>query len=130
MLASLFVVHCFEDCFVLFFLQAEDGIRDKLVTGVQTCALPIWPTLATEVTHPLRGFSTNARCRVDRGERREHTMLKKLALALPLLLAATARGHRAEMFTSVLPKKDHVKMNVPSNSQALAAGDQSELYLA
>src|SRR5207244_8945806 len=24
-----------------FFLQAEDGIRDDLVTGVQTCALPI-----------------------------------------------------------------------------------------
>src|SRR3989441_9283534 len=26
-----------------FFFQAEDGIRDKLVTGVQTCALPIYP---------------------------------------------------------------------------------------
>src|SRR5438105_8242031 len=26
----------------LFFFQAEDGIRDPLVTGVQTCALPIW----------------------------------------------------------------------------------------
>src|SRR2546425_4458892 len=25
-----------------FFFQAEDGIRDKLVTGVQTCALTIW----------------------------------------------------------------------------------------
>src|SRR5207247_6774383 len=25
-----------------FFFQAEDGIRDPLVTGVQTCALPIW----------------------------------------------------------------------------------------
>src|SRR5437867_13289785 len=25
----------------LFFLQAEDGIRDRTVTGVQTCALPI-----------------------------------------------------------------------------------------
>ena len=24
-----------------FFFQAEDGIRDRLVTGVQTCALPI-----------------------------------------------------------------------------------------
>src|SRR5207247_5244794 len=24
------------------FFQAEDGIRDPLVTGVQTCALPIW----------------------------------------------------------------------------------------
>src|SRR2546423_3214961 len=27
---------------MFFFFQAEDGIRDKLVTGVQTCALPIW----------------------------------------------------------------------------------------
>src|SRR3989441_2659436 len=26
---------------LFFFFQAEDGIRDKLVTGVQTCALPI-----------------------------------------------------------------------------------------
>src|SRR5256886_10340957 len=26
---------------VVFFLQAEDGIRDLTVTGVQTCALPI-----------------------------------------------------------------------------------------
>src|SRR5256885_4362048 len=28
--------------FFLFFFQAEDGIRDYKVTGVQTCALPIW----------------------------------------------------------------------------------------
>src|SRR3989475_12686898 len=28
-------------CFCLFFFQAEDGIRDLTVTGVQTCALPI-----------------------------------------------------------------------------------------
>src|SRR5437879_6828378 len=27
---------------VYFFFQAEDGIRDTSVTGVQTCALPIW----------------------------------------------------------------------------------------
>src|SRR2546422_9310919 len=26
-----------------FFFQAEDGIRDVAVTGVQTCALPIYP---------------------------------------------------------------------------------------
>src|SRR5947209_18937644 len=30
---------CF--CFLFFFFQAEDGIRDIGVTGVQTCALPI-----------------------------------------------------------------------------------------
>src|SRR5436305_9268121 len=28
--------------FIFFFFQAEDGIRDADVTGVQTCALPIW----------------------------------------------------------------------------------------
>src|SRR5256884_1951131 len=27
---------------LFFFFQAEDGIRDVAVTGVQTCALPIW----------------------------------------------------------------------------------------
>src|SRR2546425_48169 len=30
-----------EAAVFFFFFQAEDGIRDKLVTGVQTCALPI-----------------------------------------------------------------------------------------
>mgnify|MGYP006982556498 CR=1 FL=1 len=31
------------ECLVCcFFFQAEDGIRDRLVTGVQTCALPIY----------------------------------------------------------------------------------------
>src|SRR5207245_6036793 len=34
---------CFAAYYVLFFFQAEDGIRDATVTGVQTCALPIWP---------------------------------------------------------------------------------------
>ena len=29
--------------FCVFFFQAEDGIRDIGVTGVQTCALPISP---------------------------------------------------------------------------------------
>src|SRR5205823_11433495 len=33
------------------FFQAEDGIRDKLVTGVQTCALPILPFLKTETSN-------------------------------------------------------------------------------
>src|SRR2546425_1213553 len=32
-----------------FFFQAEDGIRDKLVTGVQTCALPICYLTAQEL---------------------------------------------------------------------------------
>src|SRR5437660_6612917 len=32
---------CLDTLFFFFFFQAEDGIRDGHVTGVQTCALPI-----------------------------------------------------------------------------------------
>src|SRR2546425_9007601 len=39
---------------VFFFFQAEDGIRDKLVTGVQTCALPI----SAAVAAPAAGSET------------------------------------------------------------------------
>src|SRR5690606_40819865 len=35
----------------LFFFQAEDGIRDFHVTGVQTCALPISPDSVPRGTH-------------------------------------------------------------------------------
>ena len=37
----MFFVVVFFFYFFVFFFQAEDGIRDRLVTGVQTCALPI-----------------------------------------------------------------------------------------
>src|SRR5438105_9901266 len=38
-----------------FFFQAEDGIRDPLVTGVQTCALPIFQYIAGKISD-LRVF--------------------------------------------------------------------------
>src|SRR5256885_9234356 len=40
---------------VIFFFQAEDGIRDYKVTGVQTCALPIstaWQTRRLHERYP------------------------------------------------------------------------------
>src|SRR6266566_7209162 len=40
MLARIIIVMG-SDGFSTFFFQAEDGIRDDKVTGVQTCALPI-----------------------------------------------------------------------------------------
>src|SRR5436189_5381083 len=39
-------------CFVVFFFQAEDGIRDTSVTGVQTCALPIFLDFRPPVAAP------------------------------------------------------------------------------
>src|SRR5216683_2804795 len=40
--------------FFFFFFQAEDGIRDLIVTGVQTCALPI--LRGRPARRGLRGF--------------------------------------------------------------------------
>src|SRR5205823_10465442 len=46
------------DVLVVFFLRAEDGIRDKLVTGVQTCALPICSSPRTKPRDLQRRIST------------------------------------------------------------------------
>src|SRR5207253_5887333 len=45
--------------FFYFFFQAEDGIRDGHVTGVQTCALPIYSekSLAAKKQNQLSCFS-------------------------------------------------------------------------
>src|SRR5437868_9521397 len=60
-----------------FFFQAEDGIRDRNVTGVQTCALPIsstrWrstrqPWLSALLTHRKRG-TLSLFCAVERRKR-------------------------------------------------------------
>src|SRR5947208_15335996 len=41
-------------CNDFFFFQAEDGIRDDLVTGVQTCALPIFVSKSRALVLHLR----------------------------------------------------------------------------
>src|SRR5258708_17508580 len=58
-----------QTCF-FFFFQAEDGIRDDLVTGVQTCALPIYNKIKTQSSPlprcggggVLRAPETETRC--------------------------------------------------------------------
>src|SRR2546422_3313854 len=48
------VLYGVATCF--FFFQAEDGIRDVAVTGVQTCALPIFTPLP-EIVSAAREFA-------------------------------------------------------------------------
>src|SRR6516165_10866485 len=45
--SSIYLLGGFPSFFFFFFFQAEDGIRDLTVTGVQTCALPIWRRRST-----------------------------------------------------------------------------------
>src|SRR5207244_10091900 len=51
----LFVL-CMVFFFFFFFFQAEDGIRDDLVTGVQTCALPISQSPYQNYGSYIRGY--------------------------------------------------------------------------
>src|SRR2546427_8340415 len=55
---------------VFFFFQAEDGIRDLTVTGVQTCALPIsWSARGRryETSHVERNLCGKLPIRVGKG---------------------------------------------------------------
>src|SRR3954466_16435186 len=46
-----FVVIFLDDILVVSFFKAEDGIRYYRVTGVQTCALPIWKSTRLNSSH-------------------------------------------------------------------------------
>src|SRR5690348_17489409 len=54
--------------FFFFFFQAEDGIRDGRVTGVQTCALPIFgePDVAADLAMRRRGVGRGGQPLVER----------------------------------------------------------------
>src|SRR5256885_12754313 len=70
-----------------FFFQAEDGIRDYKVTGVQTCALPI---SAARRCEPARGCPCGAG-----GGRKPHQRRARRARILQPVYRARARGTAA-----------------------------------
>src|SRR5207253_3613741 len=55
--------------FFFFFFQAEDGIRDGHVTGVQTCALPICRGASSRPPAALRGGTWGGRAGAGRVRR-------------------------------------------------------------
>src|SRR5205085_7437441 len=62
--------------FFFFFFQAEDGIRDLTVTGVQTCALPIsaphvTPDRCSRIRRVLRGDDAPLRLVIVYADREE-----------------------------------------------------------
>src|SRR5437867_13187551 len=65
-----------SSCCLIFFFQAEDGIRDRTVTGVQTCALPIYPETAAAV----RAILEDVRARGDEAVREQARRLDQVDL--------------------------------------------------
>src|SRR6266508_3725206 len=78
--------------FSFFFFQAEDGIRDGHVTGVQTCALPISPVTTTLRMMPreLAGFGYVKRR--DEADHGRHLVLGETGTAALHDLALERRG--------------------------------------
>src|SRR5204863_4311243 len=69
-----------------FFFQAEDGIRDLYVTGVQTCALPIYGRLPPGRWYPEFEFlSRREPCRREPCRREPLTGCARLSRLTPLL---------------------------------------------
>src|SRR5690606_40131530 len=65
---SYYTLSVFHLWWFFFFFQAEDGIRDFHVTGVQTCALPIfagWTFAALLVGYVGVLFATNVQTAAD-----------------------------------------------------------------
>src|SRR5256886_11739445 len=83
----------------IFFFQAEDGIRDLTVTGVQTCALPI-SKAGADVCITSR--------KADAGERARELVLKRFggtvrAIAMPDATEAIRACERAELILNAGP---------------------------
>src|SRR5205807_7329336 len=82
---------------VPFFFQAEDGIRDYKVTGVQTCALPIF-------------------CQVDRG--RWATLEGIATIATDPQSVAEAELRYAERYRTPEPNPDRVVIEIALTSRS------------
>src|SRR5690606_39884655 len=88
-------------CVCFFFFQAEDGIRDFHVTGVQTCALPICPVGAW-----LFRVSDLLRRRAAFESTREHAVDRAALPAAESIHAVLAWIPRSEEHTSELQSRE------------------------
>src|SRR5712675_2507447 len=93
-----------------FFFQAEDGIRDVAVTGVQTCALPISPCrlgshrTALARRHIRLTERCNAACRSE-----EHTSELQSRLHLVCRLLLEKKKKNKKKITKIKKKKNNNK---------------------
>src|SRR2546429_8761472 len=85
---------------IFFFFQAEDGIRDVAVTGVQTCALPIFAVVPVSRT-PSASCAANP-ANANPALRPHSAQNGHTAWEIAILIQATKEGiSRARLGTSI-----------------------------
>src|SRR5687768_15853870 len=134
--------------FLFFFFQAEDGIRDVAVTGVQTCALPIssgyitksanYMELLSALEEIIRGgapmSSRIARMVIDNYHINPNSPLTKRETTILQLISEgkTYTQISEELFISKETAKTHIKniyskLQVNSKSEAIAKANVEKL---
>src|SRR5690554_7143833 len=93
----------------VFFFQAEDGIRDADVTGVQTCALPILTNL-----HPMVKFALELLGKPNANELMEIIAVAGLAQNFAAIKSLTTTGIQ----------EGHMKMHLMNILNQLQATDE------
>src|SRR5256884_4119978 len=93
-----------------FFFQAEDGIRDVAVTGVQTCALPI--SLSIRAVSVARGGSVGTSCDLVSALGKQFSKRRKRGTSSLNRMASgtfrAVRHYRSEEHTSELQSRLHL----------------------
>src|SRR5471032_3310305 len=102
---------------IFFFFQAEDGIRDRDVTGVQTCALPICllEQLPAITPRPILESPVGA----------EHLSTRELAVLRLIAQGCSNQEISDQLFISLHTVKTHAshinsKLGVERRTQAVA----------
>src|SRR5690349_163375 len=114
-------------CLFVFFFQAEDGIRDLYVTGVQTCALPISIRILLEAID-LEKLKSELRGEIAVAQGTEKP--KKLVKRLKVVEAFIDSGNRPEwMILTVVPViPPELRPLVPLDGGRFATSDLNDLY--
>src|SRR5690606_3627148 len=118
-----FIIHVLVSCFYFFFFQAEDGIRDFHVTGVQTCALPI---SLIRCRARIRGFG---RLRLDTSSLILERNQRPVSLSLTTLVAQlpAANRHQQTLLTELLATISNSE-RLDALRKARHSGDRRNLH--